>query len=624
MLLPGAVVGGHVIIQRLGAGGMGAVYLARHSRLKRQVALKVLYERYASDVKARLAFDQEAEIAASLHHPNLITIYDRNDGLDPYLWLSMTHVPGGDANGLLLSSPGGLDLTDVAKLIADVADALAHAHQRGFLHRDVKPANILIDNTDGRRHAVLADFGIARVAEATITASGVTGTLAYIAPERLSRSYVDQRIDVYSLGCTLFQLLTGRLPFTARDPAALIAAHLTTPPPSLRQYRPDLPIELDTVVKTALAKDPDARYRSCIDLAQATRETLSAGTYTYSWTSDTSATGVLPTNEQDVHRAIVEIYELGRERAQNGDAEGAENSLRQAATHGLPAAMCDLGNLLANKGNTQAALVWLRRAAETGDPRSMFNYALELNNSGALEQAEQWYRHAASQGIGQAMFNLGNLKSEHSPDEAVRWYRDSIDNGYIGALRNLGKLLANNSNDIPAAEQCFRDAIDHGNTTAMLDLAQLLADQNRLSEAEDWYRHAIAVGHDEALNNLGVVLANRGAVEEAEACYRRASADGNPLAMYNLAAMLHRRNSEEAKQWYDHAAERGDADAMYELGRWSEMEGDLDNAERNYRRAISAGHTKAIFGLALLLLTMNRFDEADYWRRRAAEKGMIM
>ncbi|WP_433660142.1 WD40 repeat domain-containing serine/threonine protein kinase [Nocardia sp. CA-128927] len=272
-----AVFAGYTIERLLGTGGMGAVYLAGHPRLKRLVALKVLYDAFAADPKAHAAFDREADLAAQLDHPNIVPVYDRSGPDDPVLWLSMRYITGGDANAVLAAAPDGLPADRAVRLIAGAARALDFAHTRGVLHRDVKPANLLIEREadDGER-VLLADFGIARTLDDTATLSSVAATFAYAAPERFSSQTTDHRADIYSLGCTLYQLLTGQPPFPCSNQAAIMAAHITEPPPVPSGLRPHLPTALDTVIATAMAKQPADRYTTCADLADAAVRALTA------------------------------------------------------------------------------------------------------------------------------------------------------------------------------------------------------------------------------------------------------------------------------------------------------------------------------------------------------------
>ncbi|MGX1810852.1 serine/threonine-protein kinase [Nocardia sp. NPDC055321] len=270
---------GYLIRERLGAGGMGVVYRARHPRLKRDVALKVLHEQWAHDPGTRAAFDREAALVSQLEHPNIVQVYDRSAPEEEALWLSMRHITGGDVAALLKLAPNGLPVEQVVALVTDSAHALDHAHAVGILHRDVKPANLLVENDP--RHgqkAVLTDFGIARAADSATTATSIAMSLPYAAPERFTAGPVDHRADIYSLGCTMFQLFIGQVPFPRNAPIEYMTAHLTAAIPSLRTRRPDLPAFLDTVIATVLAKDPAERYSSCQELVSDLLRAITATT----------------------------------------------------------------------------------------------------------------------------------------------------------------------------------------------------------------------------------------------------------------------------------------------------------------------------------------------------------
>ncbi|MGB6208167.1 serine/threonine-protein kinase [Mycobacterium sp.] len=268
----GDVFAGYTIVRRLGSGGMGEVYLAQHPRLPRRDALKVLPATLTADSDYRQRFNREADIAAELWHPHIVGIHDRGE-FEGQLWLSMDYVEGTDAAELLSTQfPSGLPKAEVFEIVSAVADALDYAHQRGLLHRDVKPANILLTDADPRaRRILLADFGIAKeVGDISgLTATNmVVGTTAYAAPEQLMGSDIDGRADQYALGCTAFHLLTGAAPYQNSNPAVVITQHLSAPPPLIGERRPEL-AELNDVITKVLAKDPGDRYPSCSDFATA-------------------------------------------------------------------------------------------------------------------------------------------------------------------------------------------------------------------------------------------------------------------------------------------------------------------------------------------------------------------
>jgi len=266
---------GYTIVRCLGSGGMGEVYVAKHPRLPRQDALKVLRPEMSTNQEFRERFLREADLTAALSHPNIVGVYDRGE-FDGQLWISMEYVDGTDVSRLLRSRSGVSDGQAVA-IISAVADALDYAHQHDLLHRDVKPANILISETDpANKRIKLADFGIARCANdsAGLTATHMTvGTVFYAAPEQLTGSVIDGRADQYALAATAFQLFTGAPPFENSNGAVIIGKHLSAPPPSLSQNRPDL-AALDPVLAKALAKDPKDRFDKCADFARALQHGL--------------------------------------------------------------------------------------------------------------------------------------------------------------------------------------------------------------------------------------------------------------------------------------------------------------------------------------------------------------
>ncbi len=263
---------GYLIERLLGTGGMGEVYLAQHPRLPRRDALKILSPTPTADTEFRARFIREAEMAAALQHPHIVGVLDRGE-FDGRLWISMDYVDGTDAGQLLRDSyPGGMPEHEVVDIVTAVADALDFAHERRLLHRDVKPENILVTASDGRRRRVLlTDFGIARRIDdvSNLTDDNVAiGTVSYMAPEQLRGKSLDGRADQYALAATTFHLLTGAPPFDDANRAVVIGHHLGSPPPRISTRRSDLG-HLDGVLIRALAKDPDQRYPSCLDFAEA-------------------------------------------------------------------------------------------------------------------------------------------------------------------------------------------------------------------------------------------------------------------------------------------------------------------------------------------------------------------
>ena len=276
-LAEGEVFAGYTILRLLGSGGMGEVYLVQHPRLPRREALKVLPAELTNDHEYRHRFDREAAIVATLWHPHIVTLHDRGE-FDGQLWISMDYVAGTDAARLLQDYSHGLAPDEVVRIVTGVADALDYAHDHQMLHRDVKPANILIAQSNSGSRALLADFGIARRVDdpGTLTATNMTvGTISYAAPEQLMGEPLDGRADQYALAATAFHLLTGSPPFEHSNPAVVISQHLTAPPPAIDDRVPELSA-LGPVFVKALAKTPEERFDRCLDFARALAHQLEA------------------------------------------------------------------------------------------------------------------------------------------------------------------------------------------------------------------------------------------------------------------------------------------------------------------------------------------------------------
>jgi Protein kinase domain/PASTA domain len=269
-LSAGTRFGGYRIERTLGHGGMGIVYLAHQVELDRLVALKVIRPELAHDDHFRARFRSESRTAASIHHPRVVTVFGAGER-DGLVYVAMRYVAGEDL-GKLIATRGALPADRAAELIAQVADGLDAVHAAGLVHRDVKPANVIVE--DDHAAAYLTDFGLAKAAAATegLTATGeVIGSVDYMAPEQIEGRRIDARTDVYALGCVLFHAVSGRVPFADRESSAKMWAHLNEPPPAARSRNGDVPKALDRVIRRAMAKDPARRFPSAGDLGRAAR-----------------------------------------------------------------------------------------------------------------------------------------------------------------------------------------------------------------------------------------------------------------------------------------------------------------------------------------------------------------
>ena len=281
-LQAGSLVAGYRLEAQVGAGGMAVVFRARDERLGRLVALKILVPALASDPGFRRRFIAESRAAAAVDDPHIIPIYEAGEAAGA-LFIAMRFVGGGDLRHVL-AREGPLTPGRAAWFISPVASALDAAHRAGLVHRDVKPANILVDAREDRPdHVYLSDFGVSKTATASVSLTGAgnfLGTPDYSAPEQIQGHVVDGRTDQYALACVAYQLLTGSAPFERDQGMAVLFAHLSEPPPSLVARRPDLPAATDLVLARGLAKVPEKRFASCADFAGALREALGLAPYT--------------------------------------------------------------------------------------------------------------------------------------------------------------------------------------------------------------------------------------------------------------------------------------------------------------------------------------------------------
>src|SRR5436853_5859941 len=258
-------------MRKLGAGGMADVYLAEDQELGRRVAIKILNGRHANDDQFIERFGREAKNAAALNHPNIVSIYDRGEAEDTY-YIAMEYLDGRTLKELIVGR-GAAPVNVAIEYARQILSALRFAHRHGIVHRDIKPHNVLVD---GEGRVKVTDFGIARAGTSQMTETGsIVGTAQYLSPEQARGAPVDPRSDLYSLGVVLYEMLTGKVPFTGDTPVEIAMKHLSQVPKPPSEWRSDVPHDLDAVVMRALAKDPEQRYGSAeemdADLARVAR-----------------------------------------------------------------------------------------------------------------------------------------------------------------------------------------------------------------------------------------------------------------------------------------------------------------------------------------------------------------
>ncbi len=254
--------GRYRVIRRLGSGGMANVYLAEDEELGRRVAIKVLDEKHAMDEQFIERFRREAKNAASLSHPNIVSIYDRGEAEGTY-YIAMEYIEGRTLKELIVAR-GPLPVDQAVAYARQILGAVRFAHKKGIVHRDIKPHNVLVD-TDGRLK--VTDFGIARAGASQMTEAGsIIGTAQYLSPEQARGASVDQRSDLYSVGVVLNEMLTGSVPFTGDTPVEIAMKHISAVPEPPSARRPDVPEDLDLVVLRSLAKDPRERFQTAEEM----------------------------------------------------------------------------------------------------------------------------------------------------------------------------------------------------------------------------------------------------------------------------------------------------------------------------------------------------------------------
>lgn len=267
--------GRYKIEAMLGQGGMSAVYKALDPNLKRVVAIKLIHPHLSSDISFVQRFESEAAAVASLRHPNIVQVYDFNNDNGTY-YMVLEFIAGEtlqDRMKRLIESGRQLTLDETLKFASNIADAVGYANERGIVHRDIKPANIMLD-VQGQ--AILMDFGIVKImgGESHTTTGALVGTARYMSPEIIRGTSPDHRADIYSLGVTLFEMLSGRPPFVSDSAMTLMMMHLNDPVPDVRNFRADVPTEIKRIIEKCLAKEREDRYQSGAELSKDLRNAL--------------------------------------------------------------------------------------------------------------------------------------------------------------------------------------------------------------------------------------------------------------------------------------------------------------------------------------------------------------
>lgn len=360
--LIGQVLGGkYRIVDQIGRGGMALVFRGRQMPVDRDVAVKVIHLEFAKEEDFQQRFEREARTIAGLSHPHIIKLFDYGSH-ENLAYLVMELMTGGSLDGLIRKQQG-LSVSHTRRLLRQIAEALDYAHKRGIVHRDLKPQNILLDEAG---NSTLTDFGIAKLVQGSmaLTQSGTAlGTPSYMSPEQWRGEGVDARSDIYALGIILFEMLTGRLPFSADTPYGMMHKHIFNEPPNITEFNENLQMHINPVLHKALAKDPDDRYQTAVTLADAFDAV----------TSEVANTGVRATAQQ-MEDDYTQVFDTGAARAatpppvrSTGSRTGSQGasipsptSSRQPTGKNVPTIMSDSGQqqlIAPSTGNRNSSLL---------------------------------------------------------------------------------------------------------------------------------------------------------------------------------------------------------------------------------------------------------------------------
>ncbi|MCX7835590.1 MAG: serine/threonine-protein kinase, partial [bacterium] len=410
------------ILKKLGEGGMGVVYLARDIQLGNIVALKVLQSNLTSNVQVLERFRQEAQVLEKLRHPNIVQLY-RTAQVGDQLALVMEYIEGRTLDTMIGQEVGPIPYERALPIFYQILDAVHYAHQQGVIHRDLKPSNIMVTPKD---EVKMMDFGIAKLSGSHVhTKTGTKlGTLFYMSPEQVLGKAVDVRSDIYSLGMTLYEMLSGKMPLNDGSSEFLVMEKIVKASlPDPRVYYPHIPDGIVNLLYRAIAKEPQERFASCNEFQMALQ---------------------VAQEQSETQKQMDYKLQPLIKRAENGDAD----------------AQIQLGKLYEEgkdvQQNYKEAVKWYRKAAEQGnaDAQNELGWMYSEGRGVPQDDAEavKWYRKAAEQGHATAQYNLGWMYEQgrgvsQDNKEAVKWYRKSAEQGDKDAIERIEEIEFKNKNE---------------------------------------------------------------------------------------------------------------------------------------------------------------------------------
>lgn len=522
----------------LGRGALGVVFRAKDSTLGRNVAIKVMQEKMAADTVAALRFQREARMAASLQHPNIVTVYDFGVLPDGRPFIVMECLEAESVEDVLKRSMR-MQSSKAVPLFISVCQALAHAHKNGIVHRDLKPANIVLLKDDtGNQVVKLVDFGIAKPIhdldkDSDLTAAGsVTGTPSYMSPEQCLGKPLDGRSDIYSLGCVMYHVLTGVRPLTGDSALETLAKHISEQPRSFGEVAQGLmlPDELERCVFRTLMKSPADRQQSVIEL----RDELEAALASL-WSQKSTVGREKPDSAATIvakpKAAPVKPEPFGfspyPEIQKAPDVVPPQEStsphaLLERAQHGDGYSMYRYAVALENGADIEKdeseALFWYRKSSNAGcaDGQNELGSIYQWGALGVdpnMEEAKRLYKEAAQQGHAGAQNNLGCVCEPEQPQEAFRWYKMSAQNGLALGMSNYGRCLLYGIGCEKRYEEAYKWLMKAAEADENCDSAQYMLGvmcfngdgvEKDLALSAQWYKKAAERGHDSAQYELAL------------------------------------------------------------------------------------------------------------------------
>lgn len=657
--------GKYELQEELGRGGMGVVFRARHKLMDRVVAIKMLVDDMGRDDTAQQRFLVEAKAAAALNHPNIIRIYDFDVSQHGFPFIVMDYLQGEPLDAIL-EREQRLDWRRAVPLFIKVCEALGHAHRRQVVHRDIKPSNIMVvSGDDDEEKPVVLDFGIAKLfsqggkSEQRLTRTGeIFGSPLYMSPEQCMGQATDTRSDIYSLGCLMFETLTGEAPFERSGFLQVILAHINDPVRRLEQVAPNagIPPALSDVISRSMAKGVDERFESMHDFKRALA-TLGNG-----------QNGATPggTAEQNVLAQATGTVVIGaaacESRASSGAPGGAGAAAPQFDVPSVSAGSADAldknsvttGESRRGKRRTEFEQ-WLS-GAEAGSAEDQYDLAWSYREGdyGAPKDAEQaffWIMKAAKQGHVSSMVVAAEMLyngegTQQNLQESFKLRRQAADLGDAFAQGSLGWMYEKGEGCLPDPELAaywYRQAAEQELASAQCNLgfcyATGLGVEQSDTDAFRWYMKAAKQGDHAGQRNVADCLQwGRGVEIDEEAAfdwYKAAAEQGELAAQYQLARMLFegagcKQDAAEARKQLRQAAQKDHAEAQnylalcYEWG-WHDYPVNVTESITWYKRAAEQDFAEAFYNLGVLYEDGKGFDQNDVEAlrhyKKAAELG---